>query len=46
MKIILALLAALGFIDLCVIATEAIYVSFCGYILTDIDFVDKNNDSN
>lgn len=44
MKIILALLVALGFIDLCVIAAEAIYVSFCGDILTDIDFVDKKDE--
>lgn len=44
MKIILAFLAAIGFIDLCVIAAWVIYVSFFGDILTDIDFVDKKDE--
>lgn len=44
MKIILALLAALGFIDLCVIAAGAIYVSFFGDILIDIDIRDKRHE--
>lgn len=44
MKIILAFLAALGLIDLCVIAAWAIYVSFIGDILIDIDIRDKRHE--